>query len=113
MHIGTKIKQLREEKRFSQSEMAELLGMSQSAYSRIERDETPVLMDDVIRFAKALNIPIIDFLPDTIKNHFINDHGQGGPNLVMGDFHYHQNGDMESQKLLIQLLQKVLDKMGE
>ena len=111
MHIGHKIKQLREEKRFSQSEMAELLGMSQSAYSRMERDETPVVMDELVRYAKTLNIPIQEFLPDFINVQNVNDHGQGGPNLIMGDFHYHQNGDMESQKLMIQLLQKLIDKM--
>ena len=39
MQIGYKIKKIRDDRKFSQSEMAELLGISQSAYSRLERDE--------------------------------------------------------------------------
>jgi transcriptional regulator with XRE-family HTH domain len=113
MHIGHKIKKIRDERNFSQAEMADFLGMSQSAYSRMERDETPVVMDELVRYAKTLNVPIQDFLPDFINVQNVNDHGQGGPNLIMGDFHYHQNGDTESQKLMIQILQKVLERLDE
>jgi transcriptional regulator with XRE-family HTH domain len=111
MQVGHKIKKIRDERNFSQAEMAELLGMSQSAYSRMERDETPVVMDELVRYAKTLNVPIQEFLPDFINIQNVNDHGHGGPNLIMGDFHYHQGGDQETQKLMVQLLQKMLDRL--
>ncbi len=111
MQIGYKIKKIRDDRKFSQSEMAELLGISQSAYSRLERDETPVVIDDLIKYAKSLNVPVQEFLPDSINVHNVNDHGQGGPNLIMGDFHFHQSGDTETQKLMIQVLQKMLEKL--
>jgi transcriptional regulator with XRE-family HTH domain len=111
MQIGYKIKKIRDDRKFSQSEMAELLGISQYAYSRLERDETPVVIDDLIKYAKSLNVPVQEFLPDSINVHNVNDHGQGGPNLIMGDFHFHQSGDTETQKLMIQVLQKMLEKL--
>jgi transcriptional regulator with XRE-family HTH domain len=112
MQIGYKIKKIRDDRQLSQSEMAELLGISQSAYSRLERDETPVVLNELVRYAKTLNVPIQEFLPDTLNIQSVNDHGHGGPNIVMGDFHYYQNGDIESHKLTIQILQKVLEKLG-
>jgi transcriptional regulator with XRE-family HTH domain len=112
MQVGHKIKKIRDERNISQAEMAELLGMSQSAYSRMERDETQVVMDELVRYAKTLNVPIQEFLPDFINVQNVNDHGQGGPNLIMGNFHYHQSGDSETQRLMIQVLQKMLEKLG-
>jgi len=40
IQIGSKIRRLRENKGFSQEEMAERLQISRSAYSRIESGET-------------------------------------------------------------------------
>jgi transcriptional regulator with XRE-family HTH domain len=111
MQVGHKIKKIRDERNFSQSDMAELLGMSQSAYSRLERNETPVVLDELVRFSKTLNVPVQEFLPDSIQIKNVNDHGQGGPNLIMGDFHYHHSGDSETQNLMIQVLQKMLEKL--
>ena len=74
MQIGYKIKKIRDDRKFSQSEMAELLGISQSAYSRLERDETPVVLNELVRYAKTLNVPIQEFLPDTLNIQSVNDH---------------------------------------
>jgi len=90
--------------------MADLLGMSQSTYSRMERDETSVVWEDLVRYANTLNVPVQEFVPDFVNIQNVNDHGQGGPNLIMGDFHYH-NGDSETQSLMIELLKKLLDKI--
>lgn len=68
-------------------------------------------MDDLIRFSKTLKVPIQEFLPDTIHIHNVNEHGQGGPNIIMGDYHFHLPGDTENTKMMMQLLQKILDKL--
>ena len=39
IQIGTKLRQLRDEKRFSQELVAEKLGISQANYSRLESDK--------------------------------------------------------------------------
>jgi DNA-binding XRE family transcriptional regulator len=80
---------LRNDRQLNQSEMADLLGVSQSAYSRIERNESSVDIEDMMRFSKILNVPVQEFLPETMSVHYENHQGQGGPNLIFGDFHYH------------------------
>jgi transcriptional regulator with XRE-family HTH domain len=42
LRIGQKIKKLRELKNLTQEHMAEVIGLSQSAYSRIELGDTEV-----------------------------------------------------------------------
>ncbi|MBC7382787.1 MAG: helix-turn-helix transcriptional regulator, partial [Bacteroidia bacterium] len=40
LRIGTKLSNIKIEKKLSQDQMAELLGLSTSAYARLERNET-------------------------------------------------------------------------
>jgi transcriptional regulator with XRE-family HTH domain len=108
--IGFKLKEIREDRKFSQADMADILALSQSAYSRLERNESSVELDDLVRYAKTLNVPIQDFLPETMHIHYVNQGGQGGPNLIMGDFHYY-GGDQEMQKQILQLLSALVGKM--
>lgn len=97
MQVGHKIKKIRDERNFSQSDMAVLLGMSQSAYYRLERNETLVVLDELVRFSKMLNVPVQEFLPYSIPIKNVNEHGQGGPNLIMWDYHFHQSVDAVQQ----------------
>lgn len=88
VRIGNRLKQARETKNFNQAEMAELLGVSSATYSRLERNDTSVSMDQLLSFSKTLDIPIQDFLPEifSINNHN-NENGQVG--FVIGDVHYY------------------------
>ncbi|MFN8437571.1 MAG: helix-turn-helix transcriptional regulator [Cytophagales bacterium] len=52
--IGTKIKHVRELKKISVKEMADLLQMSVQGYSKIERDETDVPYSRLTQIAGAL-----------------------------------------------------------
>lgn len=52
--IGTKIKHVRELKKISVKEMADLLQMSVQGYSKIERDETDVPYSRLTQIADAL-----------------------------------------------------------
>lgn len=50
------IRRLRREKDLSQEYMAEILGLSQSQYSRIESGESRINLDKANRIAKILNV---------------------------------------------------------
>lgn len=113
MQVGQKIRKFRDERNYSQSEMAERMGISQSAYSRIERNETPITVDELIRVSKTLNVPLQEFLPDSISIQNVNERGHGGPNLIMGDFHYHHTEESKHQEVIIELLRKMLDRLEE
>jgi len=109
--IGFKLREIREDRKLSQLDMADMLALSQSSYSRIERNEGTVELDDMIRFAKILNVPVQDFLPDTMHIQYTNHNGNTSPNMVMGDFHYNAEGILSKE--LIEKLFNILDKMAE
>jgi transcriptional regulator with XRE-family HTH domain len=56
IQIGSKIRRLRENKGFSQEEMAEKLKISRSAYSRIESGETNSWVNHIEKLSKELDI---------------------------------------------------------
>lgn len=60
--LGNKIKKVREIKGFKQEYMAELLGISQPSYSKIETDEASVSQDRLEQIAKALEVSVADIL---------------------------------------------------
>ncbi len=73
-----KIYRIRKEKRLSQTEIAELLGISQNAYSRMERGETKLTVDRVKQIADVLEVPyesLMGFNPFAIPEQFLDEDG--------------------------------------
>ncbi|WP_101451183.1 helix-turn-helix domain-containing protein [Aquimarina sp. MAR_2010_214] len=60
MKIGSKIKELRENKNISQRELADSISMNQSQYSKIERDIVDPRISTIEKISKALNINLSD-----------------------------------------------------
>jgi transcriptional regulator with XRE-family HTH domain len=62
----------RKTKRITQEQMAKLIAMEQTTYSRKERGKSPILDEEWERFAKALNVNVEDIKgeanPVTMKN---------------------------------------------
>lgn len=69
MHIGEKIKKVRELKNYTQEYMAEQLQISQNQYSRIESGESNLLYSRLEQIAKVLEMSIseIDNIDETIS----------------------------------------------
>lgn len=87
MEIGYKIKQLREDRKLSQEELAHLLGITQATVSNIESGKSKpdiYLMDTI---AKTFDKDIYDFLTEdrVIINHADNQsiaYNEGVVNLI-------------------------------
>jgi len=62
--VGKKLMWEREDRKLNQIEMAHLLGLPQSAYSRLERNETSVEIEQIVNFSKVLQVPVQEFLPE-------------------------------------------------
>ncbi|MBQ7961798.1 MAG: helix-turn-helix transcriptional regulator [Clostridia bacterium] len=62
MDIGTKIKNAREDKDIFQKDMAELIPMNQSNYSKIERNTQEPNMHQLKRIAEILNLDLNELL---------------------------------------------------
>ncbi len=62
MEIGTKIKKIREYKNFTQEHMAEQLGISQSTYSRFEKDDSDLTISQIHQIAELLDVKVEDLI---------------------------------------------------
>ena len=78
--IGQKIKKLRELRNFTQSYMAEELGLSQSAYSKLELGEIEITYNKLERVAEVLGMrpeEVISFNESMVFNVMHNQTGNG------------------------------------
>lgn len=67
--IGKKIKSLRQQKGWSQSEMAEKLSISIPAFSKIETDITDLNISRLKQISEVFNVHIVELLSDdTVPN---------------------------------------------
>lgn len=64
VHLGERIARARERANLSQGELAELLGLTQSAISRIESGERSVDSLELARLAKVLRVSVLDLLEE-------------------------------------------------
>ena len=58
--LGSKIRQLREEKNISQQILADMCNMPKSSIGRIERAEVSVTIKSLIKISNALEVEIIN-----------------------------------------------------
>ena len=70
MNTGNKIRKIRLDKGFSQENMADMLGISATAYGDIERNKTELTISRVTEISRILNVSIVDLLD--IELHPIN-----------------------------------------
>ncbi len=81
--IGQKIKKLRELKNFTQSHMATEMGITQSAYSKIEQGETEITYAKMSKIADVLGISPEDIAAFNEQMIFNVMHNQTGNGFVI------------------------------
>ena len=60
--IGTKVRKIRELKNFTQEYMADKLGISQSAYAKIEKEDSDITISRLQKLAEIFEIKLDDLL---------------------------------------------------
>jgi transcriptional regulator with XRE-family HTH domain len=116
LQIGQKIKKLRELKNFTQSHLASELGITQSAYSKIELGETEVSYTKLTKIAEVLGMSPEEIMTFNEQMIFNVMHNQTGNGFVIN------KGFTENEKKLyedqivhlkeeINYLKRVLDKL--
>jgi len=98
MMIHEKIRGLRDKKGLRQEDMAERLGISQSAYSRMETGEARLDAELLPRIAKILEVRIEELLPMEAYFHAHNNSG-GNNGCQHVEIHFPQD-----------VLQQILDR---
>lgn len=86
------IRKVRREKDFSQEYMAEVLGLSQSQYSRIENGESNIDIDKANKIAEILGVNPLDIVDFYNKQEFINCSQSGNINTI------NNNNDFEEER---------------
>jgi len=116
LQIGQKIKKLRELKNFTQSHLASELGITQSAYSKMELGETEVSFSKLTKIADVFGMSPEEIMTFNEQMIFNVMHNQTGNGFVIN------KGFTENEKKLyedqivhlkeeINYLKKVLDKL--
>lgn len=96
-----RIRKIRRDKDFSQDYMAEVLGLSQSQYSRIENAECSVDIDKATKIAEILDVNPLDIVDFYNKQEFINCSQSGNINTI------NNNSDFEEER------KSYLEQIGE
>lgn len=74
--VGRKIRQLRKERKLTQTELAQRIGIQQSDLSRIERGEYRVNLDTLFRMLAEFKVSVGEFFEDGSR-------GSVGPREVL------------------------------
>jgi transcriptional regulator with XRE-family HTH domain len=72
MKVGQQIKKMRELRNFTQDFVAEQVGISQAAYSDIEKDKTDVSLSRLSQIAKVLDVTLADIIAFDEKRVILN-----------------------------------------
>ncbi len=100
--IGKKIKALRQQRGWSQSDIAELLSISVPAFSKIESDITDLNISRLKQIADVFNIPMVDLISD-----------QANPNQILLDELQESKNTIATQALKISHLQEYIITLYE
>jgi transcriptional regulator with XRE-family HTH domain len=60
--FGTHLRRLREERKFSQQELADLSDMAKTSIQRFENAKMCATIDALVNLAKALNVPMRELM---------------------------------------------------
>ena len=100
--LGTKLKRLRDGKNISQTEIANLLGISQSAYHKWEADQAKPNLDNLQKISEFHEIEIKDLLEETsgiVSNNIFKD-----SSISHHIFNYAQTVNMQSPEIVDNLI---------
>lgn len=107
---GDKIKRIREIKGLTQEDVAKKLNLTHQAYSRMERGETNISAERIVKIAEVLDVSVDDIFKLDDKKIIINsntNHGETKDNAIQ--FHLTIN---ESDKA-IEILEKMIKSQQE
>ena len=110
MQIGTRIRQLREIKGFSQQHVADYLGMEQPNYHKIESDKAQPKLDVLEKPADFYKVSLAELIsPDKNSVHIQNNnHNHNG--VVMGDAELFQLCIKAKEEMILHLEKELEDE---
>ena len=80
--LGTKLINLRQQRRLSQTEVADSIQVSQNAYSKWEADKCKPSADNLLKLSQYYDIDIFELLNDNEKISLSNNEIKGENNII-------------------------------
>jgi transcriptional regulator with XRE-family HTH domain len=112
MTLGTKIRVLRNMKEWSQENMAEMLGITVQAFSKIERDKTDVNHSRLEQIAEVLKIELADLLKFGENGIFINQNSRDVFTNT-GNVYTQENQDLQTELIALRTENAALKSENE
>ncbi|MDR0233028.1 MAG: helix-turn-helix domain-containing protein [Dysgonamonadaceae bacterium] len=110
--IGTRIRKIREERGIKQEYIAGEMGITQSNYGRLEKDDNRLTANKLIRISEILNVSVSVLFGEKATN-VIHENKGDNAQAHIGTFVQQDKDHIESLKEEIKFLRKILaDKNG-
>jgi transcriptional regulator with XRE-family HTH domain len=107
--IGNKIRLLREEKGFSQENMANALDITQSNYGRLEKDDNRISVPRLIIIAKTIETTVTELVGEKADNVVNQNNNHEAVTYLQSTFQSDKE-HIQTLKDEIEYLKKLLDK---
>jgi transcriptional regulator with XRE-family HTH domain len=91
INLGTRIKQLREAKGYSQQVVADHLGMTQANYHKLESDKSEIRLDHLEKMAELYKISLAEIITADRSTVHIENNNHNHNGVVLGEHSYIQN----------------------
>lgn len=101
--IGERIRRIRAMKDYTQSNVAEDLGMTTGAYAKIERGETDANVSRLLKIAEILEVNVCDFFEDSRNMLVVSERRE--------PYGFASKAEVEQLSQSIQVLLKEIEKM--
>ena len=109
MEIGNKIKKVRELKNYTQEYMAERLGITQSGYSRYEKEDGDLTISQLDKISEIFNMKVEDLINFDEKNIF-NNYGPNSNYANANEIVTINNGICDKERELYDKTIKLLEE---
>ena len=106
--IGTRIRKIREEKGIKQENIADEMGITQSSYGRLEKDDNRLTATKLIRISEILNVSISVLFGEKNAN-VIHENKGDNAQAYIGTLVQPDKEHIESLKEEIKFLRKILE----
>jgi transcriptional regulator with XRE-family HTH domain len=110
--IGNKIRILREEKGFSQENLASALDITQSNYARLEKDDNRISVPRLIIIAKTLETTVTELVGEKANTVVNQNHNNEAVTYLHANFQADKE-HIQTLKDEIEYLKKMVDKFLE
>ena len=106
--VGTRIRKIREERGIKQENIADDMGITQSSYGRLEKDDNRLTVTKLIKISEILNISVSTLFGEKAAN-VIHENKGDNAQAHIGTFVQQDKEHIESLKEEIKFLRKMLE----